>query len=293
MHDRKKHNSKDHGDKQALPKAADGSIAYHVRRLRQQYGTSGISQKELAKLAHVSRHFIEDLETLPKLQGSIELLLRVAIALEQPVTNLIAPELYRSLQEDVEQRRMAIGGVAAPKAPAQSVTPPPKLSMALVYRSPNIILAFSDGKTVYEIRQYRATIGNAVRRLRPLITREIQAYGVQETILEANSLAVRYARKGKFPYRTLTLEQAKQYLALSPDGTPLTNTEFFNALVVKHPELARYVKILPGTGRVAVSERWRTARLLAAAMALAAPIAELPPEQASGDQSEPHQLPKT
>lgn len=109
----------------------EGSFAYHVRRYRQQYGASGISQKALAMMAHVSRHFIEDLETSPKLQSSVEPLLRVALALEQPVANLVAPELYRSLQEDVERRRRALGGTAAPEVPASVEAQPPRLVKTL------------------------------------------------------------------------------------------------------------------------------------------------------------------
>src|SRR5262249_29692362 len=86
----------------------EGAFAYHLRRYRQQYGTSGISQRGLAMIAHVSRHFVEGLEVSPKLQGSVEPLLRVAIALERPIEELIAPARYRALREDIEGRRNAL-----------------------------------------------------------------------------------------------------------------------------------------------------------------------------------------
>jgi hypothetical protein len=52
---------------------------------------------------------------------------------------------------------------------------------------------------------------------------------------------------------------------------------FFQTLLARHPEFSRYVKVLPATGRVAVSERWRTSRLIVATLALAASIATPPP----------------
>lgn len=271
-------------DAQSSPHGGpEGSYAYHLRRHRRQYGPSGISQRTLAMVAHVSRHFVEDLEISPKLQGSVEPLLRVAIALERPVEDLVAPERYRALQEDVERRRKALGGAAAAKAaaPADKAPAPSdkasKLSLALVYRSPHVILALADGPTVLEIRQYRVSAGTATSRFRLLIEREVKGYGVRELIVEAGSRAAHYAHAFGFPHRTVCLAEAKRHLAPSPDGASPSNKAFFHALVAKHPELGRYVKVLPGTGRVAVSERWRTTRLVAATLALAASIATAPP----------------
>jgi transcriptional regulator with XRE-family HTH domain len=254
---------------------SEGSFAYHLRRHRRQYGPSGISQRALAMIAHVSRHFVEDLEISPKFQGSVEPLLRVAIALERPVEDLVAPERYRALQEDVERRRKALGGAAASKAAAPS-DKAPRLSLALVYRSPHVILALADGPTVLEIRQYRVSAGTDTSRFRPLIEREVKGYGVREVIVEAGSRAACYAHASGFPHRTVCLREAKRHLAPSPGGTAPSNKTFFHALVAKHPELGRYVKVLPATGRVAVSERWRTTRLVAATLALAASVAKAP-----------------
>lgn len=253
----------------------EGSFAYHLRRHRQQYGTSGISQRALAMVAHVSRHFVEDLEISPKLQGSVEPLLRVALALERPVEDLIAPERYRALQEDVEHRRKALGGAALPRG-AATAAKPPKLSLAIAYRSPHLIVALSDGTTVLEIQQRRVSAGTCMSRFRSLIERECLAYGVREVIVETGTKAADYVRTLGFPHRTLTFRQAKQHLALCPGDTPPPTKAFFHALVAKHPELARYVKVLPATGRVAVSERWRTSRLVVATLALAASAATAP-----------------
>ncbi|MGH7437664.1 MAG: hypothetical protein ACRENE_18455, partial [Polyangiaceae bacterium] len=84
-----------------------------------------------------------------------------------------------------------------------------------------------------------------------------------------------YVRSLGLRYRTVTFDRAKVHVAGTGAAAAPANKPFFHALVAKHPELARYVRVLP-TGRVAMSERWRTARLTVATIALAAPVATVP-----------------
>lgn len=251
----------------------EGSFAYHLRRYRQWYGKHGISQRALAMIAHVSRHFIENLESGTHLQGSVEALLRVAIAVRHPIEDLVSPERMRAIRADVERRRKLLGGDAALPDDAKPHAAP-AYSLAVAYRSPHLIMALSDGRTVLEIRQYRSV--KTFFRLRWLIEREAKAYDVREIIVEADTKTSDYVYSLGLPHRVIAFRRAKQYVAGTGDAPPPSDKPFFHALVAKHPELGRYVRVLPATGRVAVSERWRTARLTVATLALAAPVAVAP-----------------
>lgn len=227
-------------------------------------------------LAHVSRHFVENLEVSSSIQASVESLLRVAIALRRPVEDLVSPARLHALQEEIERRRSLLGGAAALEAekPANDGT---KISLAIAYRSPYLITAVSDGKTILELRQRRLTSQMSTAHLRALISREARSYGVYELTVEAGTPIADYVYSQCVRHRVLTFRAAKQHLAGSGDKTPPTNRAFFHDLLAHHPEFSRYVKVLPATGQVAVSERWRTSRLIVATLALAASIATVPP----------------
>lgn len=273
--------------------AAEGSLAYHLRRHRRQYGQSGISQRELATLARVSRHFVEDLERSPQLKGRVEPLVRVAIALGQPVESLIAPERYRALSEDVERRRSTLGGTAElpdARPPVETA----RYHLAVAYRSPYLLMALSDGKTVLDLRQHRASVGERVR-IRRLIEREVRAYGVKEIIVETGSKIAEDVVSLGIPARTITLPRAKQAIVGDPGRAPPTNRAFFPTLLAARPELGRYVTTLPTTGRLAMSERWRVSRLVVATLALAATAAAAagpPVPPPDGQRSPPRTAPR-
>jgi DNA-binding XRE family transcriptional regulator len=252
------------------------SFAYQLHRHRQWYGKHGISQRTLAMLAHVSRHFVENLEVSASMQASVESLLRVAIALRHPVEDLVSPARLHALQDEIERRRSLLGGAAALAAetPAHDGT---KLNLAIAYRSPYLITAVSDGKTILDLRQRRLTSQMSTAHLRALIAREARSYGVYEVTVEAGTPIAAYVYSQCVRHRILTLWAAKKYVAHCEGKCPLSNRLFFQTLLARHPEFSRYVKVLPATGRVAVSERWRTSRLIVATLALAASIATPPP----------------
>lgn len=264
-------------DPQSRPfPATERPFAYQLHGHRQWYGKDGISQRTLAMLAHVSRHFVENLEVSSSMQASVESLLRVAIALRHPVEDLISPARLHALHDEIERRRSLLGGTAALEAetPANDGA---KLNLAIVYRSPYLITAVSDGKTILELRQRRLTSQMSTAHLRALIARDARSYGVYEVTVEAGTPIAEYVYSQCIRHRVLTFRAAKQHLADSGDKAAPANRAFFQALLMQHPELSRYVKVLPATGRVAVSERWRTSRLIVATLALAASIATTPP----------------
>lgn len=251
----------------------EGGVAYHLRRHRKQYGRAGISQRALAMMAHVSRQFVERLESSTELQDNIESVVRVAIAVGHPVEELIAPERYRLLREEIGRRRKLLGAAALPAAPFPAQ---PEMSLAVAYRSPHLMTAVSDGKTVLDLRQRRVTPKSSITRLCSFVDREARTYGVREVVVEEGTEVAEYASSRGIPHRLLTLDDAKRHILHSGGSPPPTDKEFFHDLLERHPEFGRYVKVLPATGRVAVTERWRTSRLVVAALALAAPIATVP-----------------
>lgn len=263
----------------------DGPLAYHVRRYRQQYGSRGISQNLLAMIAHVSRFSVEDLESTSKLRPSIELLLRVAIALHCRVDDLIAPDCKRRIEAEIERRAAMLGGDANRTAPTH--TPERPFQLAVAYRSPQLLTALSDGTSILEIRPHRVR-HTEPDRIRAVIACEAKAYGVRNVVVEAGSRTSDCFFSIGIPHRVLTLRRAKLFVLGKDEGTPPSNKPFFRQLVEQHPELRRYVKILPLTGDVAMSEEWRIARLVVAALALAAPAATTPVARAvKGDPCAP------
>jgi len=253
----------------------EGTLAYHLRRHRKEYGSSGISQKALAMIAHVSPWFVENIERSTKLPNSVETLLRVALAVRRPVEELVSPAHLRVLRDEIERRRGLLGGTARLEAEAPADVKP-KIILAVAYRSPHLMTAISDGKTVLDLRQRRVSSLASAVRLRSLIAREARSYGTPEVIVETDTPIAAYAASQGIPHRTLSFKQAKQHLLPSPGGAVPSNKVFFAALIAKHAELGRYVKVLQATGRVAMTEHWRIMRLVIASLALAAPAAKAP-----------------
>ena len=249
--------------------ALEGSFAYHLRRHRHAYGREGISQRALAMLANVSRSFIENLERAPDFQGNIEQLLRVALALRQPIEALVSPERLTALRDKIERRRAALGGAARLD---ESAAP---LRLAVTCRVSHLVMALSDGKAVLRIRAHRIGAAKPLGDMRLLIERAVKADGAADVIVEIGTKASECMSASSISYRAISFKTAKQYLVRS-GAAPPPNKAFFKELVSAHPELAQYVTVLPFTGAIAMTERWRTARLIAATIALAAAAAEPP-----------------
>lgn len=266
----------------------EGSFAYHLRRHRQSYGKHGISQRGLGMIAHVSRTFIDETEDAVKLQDSFEPLLRVAIALRKPVEALVSPARYKAIHDEIEHRRALLGGDAT--LPPESAVPKSTYCLGVAYRSPYLVTALSDGVTVLELRQHRLVlVKTSFFRMRSIIEREAQSYPVESIVAERNSSTSSHIYTLRLPLRVVSLKEAKRHLCPGVATDRLTNERFYDLLVADHAELGRYVRVLPATGRVAKTERWRTMRLLAATLSLSGAASTPPPPlpTVTGDSIEP------
>ncbi len=82
-----------------------GPLALHIRHRRKLYGDHGLSQRELATLAGVSRRALVVSEARRRFTESVRLLLAVAIALKVRVEGLIDPRHGEDVRRAVEARR--------------------------------------------------------------------------------------------------------------------------------------------------------------------------------------------
>ena len=93
------------------------SLALHVRRLRQWYGNTGLSQGALAELAGLSTRHLRRYENATTLLPPIITLVRIAIALNVAVETLIDSDVLDELRADIEARRIEGGLASAPGDP--------------------------------------------------------------------------------------------------------------------------------------------------------------------------------
>lgn len=146
---------------------------------------------------------------------------------------------------------------------------PPVLSAC--YRAPFLLVAVVCGSEVVEIFRRRVTrgaLGEAV--VRGLLTRLASEYGCSEIVAEPDSAVLAIARTLPQPCRELSVSEAKRSLLGAGQGETPTHAEVFGELLQRMPELQRLVTLLPSTGRIALSETWRTMTLLAVTLGLAA-----------------------
>lgn len=92
-------------------------------------------------------------------------------------------------------------------------------------------------------------------------------YGATTIVVEpASPLLDALRRSGLHPL-VMTVVEAKDRLL--PKDDPHTHAVLFEHLLCDHPELARFVTLLPGRPCLAISERGKTVVLLAGALGLA------------------------
>lgn len=238
----------------------DGNYAYHLRRHRQWYGERGISQRTLAMVAHVSRRCVAHLEATPELQASVEAVLRVAIALGQPLESLVSPKRIGEMCREIDGRKKLLG------LPHGAEATVPRYTLAITYRTPHLLLALAEGGRVLEILKRRLL--PAAPAAAKVVRREAARYALTEVVVENRPALIELARAAGLEPRPMCFDDAKAIV--SEMAQPPTHHAFFHLLIERHPELARFVRVLPATGRVAVTERWRTARLVVATLAIAA-----------------------
>jgi len=98
-----------------------------------------------------------------------------------------------------------------------------------------------------------------------LIRRLVSADGTTTVVVEPRSTAeAAVLELGLEPH---PFDVAAAQRILTGDDRS-TRRVFFGRLLAEHPELTGYVRVLP-TGQIAMTERWRTVNLLAAALGLA------------------------
>jgi transcriptional regulator with XRE-family HTH domain len=95
-----------------------GTLALHVRQLRQWYGESGLSQRELATLAGITPRAVCKYESATRLPTSLACLVAVAAALRVPIERLIDPRLREKIVNAVESRRAEHGLACLPSRAA-------------------------------------------------------------------------------------------------------------------------------------------------------------------------------
>lgn len=146
--------------------------------------------------------------------------------------------------------------------------PTPAWYLAACYRVQQLALAVVADGRVIEVRRH------AVRE-RPARDAEIEAliaacateYTVGALVVEPG----RFRSARALPSRTVELNLATAKQILLDEDRPLSNHHDLYAHLLDHdPRLGRLVRRMPGTGRIAATERWRTVMLLSVALALAA-----------------------
>lgn len=237
-------------------------LVFHIRRLRQWFEDRPLSQGELAERSGVPARTLRTLEQRRSLPKAIEMMLRISIALNVPLDKLIDPASRREVEEQLglvpRPGRAVYTGASSRSSHQYSPT------LAVCHRVPYLVLAICDGMEVLEVIRRRAaapdTFGEMIRRV-------ITEYGCQTVLLEPNSQLVNEVENLQCRIHTLSLKQAKHLLF--PEESNVTNRQLFHHLVECEPRFRRMVQILPGTGRIAMTQRWRTVVLTAVALARA------------------------
>lgn len=80
-------------------------LAFHVRRLRQWYGTEGLTQEELAAIAGVHPRTVEFYERTTAIPAAVSSFLAIMIALRHTSEIVVAPHLLDKMRRDIEARR--------------------------------------------------------------------------------------------------------------------------------------------------------------------------------------------
>lgn len=144
--------------------------------------------------------------------------------------------------------------------------------LAVLYRSPYLLVAVARRGRLLELRRHRmAPMNRAKKRLVSCIRHHAARYRAAHAVLEPGhglghrSLIERTFRDLELPCCAIGLPDA---MRRATGDAPHPRT-FYDRLVALRPELRRFVRILPGTGRVARSDRWRLGMLQVAALALA------------------------
>lgn len=142
-------------------------------------------------------------------------------------------------------------------------------TLAAAYRSPFLALSILSTSEIVEVRRHRIADGARGRvAMARAIAEAVLEYDVAELVTEPGLLAPAILAGRGRPVRTCALRSAKDVLL--PEDVKKTTRNLCQHLVERFESLRRFVTILPATGRIAMTERWRTVMLLPVALGLAA-----------------------
>jgi len=102
----------------------------------------------------------------------------------------------------------------------------------------------------------------------PAILNLANDYDISVVVVEPGSTVSRWCEVAGLQTAQLTIAEAKQVLL--PGDASASHAVLFQHLVKTNSKLKNIVTILPATGNVAMTQRWRIAPLLAVALGLAA-----------------------
>lgn len=110
-------------DNQERPEPPAAPLALHIRRLRQWYGDTGLSQAELARLAGLTPRQVRSYESCRTLPAAVEAVLKLALALRVPVEGLFDPRRVEELRSAIEEARLPREQAAPAEEPPGSRDP--------------------------------------------------------------------------------------------------------------------------------------------------------------------------
>ena len=141
------------------------------------------------------------------------------------------------------------------------------VTLAACYRARCLALSIVRGRQVLEVRCHRIPGGYRSRRvLQDLVRGLLSDYAIDHIVVEAGQPLTTIASALDERTEPLSLATAKRCILGA--GRPKHDTLFLK-LLAEHPQLQRLVTVLPGTRRIATSERRKTVQLLSVALALA------------------------
>lgn len=138
--------------------------------------------------------------------------------------------------------------------------------IAAVGRAEYVALAVFRGRQLIELRQHRLKVRQRTpQHLGLLVSNLALDYGVQHLIVEPDSVLARAELGTAFQVTHCEIRQGRRWLLGAT--TVYSERDLCRELVLRYPELGRFVTVYPRTGNVA-QERWKITQLFAVALGL-------------------------
>lgn len=95
--------------------AKEGPLVFHVAGCRQLYGEKGLTQEELSQLSGVSLRVLGAYEKSRRFPAALETALRLSLALQVSIEEMIDPRELARLGEEIAARRCRQDGDEPPQ----------------------------------------------------------------------------------------------------------------------------------------------------------------------------------